>query len=72
MTTQNSNASGIRFYLNLLMVAAYATIAFLVWFQILFTDLPDFNRRAVAATLLAYSAYRLWRTFASRKPKQSS
>jgi len=67
MSTQPSPASGIRFYLNVLMVAVYAIVGTLVLLDLLFTGLPSFNRTIVGITLLLYSAYRLWKSMAYRR-----
>ena len=63
MTTQKSIASGIRFYINLLMIALYAIAGLILLFFWSPENLPAFNRNVIAIALLSYSAYRLRRFY---------
>lgn len=67
MTTQQSIASGIRFYINLLMIALYAIAGLILLFFWSPENLPSFNRTAIGIALLIYAAYRLQRFYRKTK-----
>ena len=70
MTTQKSLASGIRFYINLLMIVLYAIAGLILLFFWSPENLPSFNRTVIGIALLIYSLYRFRRFY--RKTKTAS
>jgi cytochrome b subunit of formate dehydrogenase len=67
MTTQKSIASGIRFYINLLMIALYAIAGLILLFFWTPENLPTFNKTVIAISLLVYAGYRSRRFYRSYK-----
>lgn len=63
MTTQQSIASGIRFYINLLMIALYAIAGLILLFFWSPENLPSFNRTVIGIALLTYAAFRTRRFY---------